>query len=353
MAPKALVTGASGLLGREVAKSFEYAHWEVVGTGLTRPNPPSIIKLDLLNGEDIKRVLDEEKSAQRILLVLPVQPLCSELRLNIGKIHNDFEHMNYQAYSTIGAANRFPDSCTKDPDAARAINVVSTGTLASEAYKRSIVLIYISTDYVFSGKPGEAPYTTSSPTGPPNVYGETKLEGEQAVLEATKGADKGVLGVILRVPVLYGRPEATDTAPSAVYAIVEAVRKAGRLKESEASVKVDDYGIRFPTATEDVGRVCVDIAKLYSEQAKAGSGQNDLPRILQFSSSDKYTKYDMAKVFADIVGLPTNKIAAWDPTKDEEEAKSTTVRPYNTQLDTSALKNLGISTSSLNFVAWW
>ncbi|TID23130.1 NAD(P)-binding protein [Venturia nashicola] len=319
MAPKALVTGASGLLGREVAKSFEYAHWDVVGTGLTRAKPPSIVKLDLLNGEDIKRVLDEEKP--------DVIVHC--------------------------AANRFPDSCTKDPDAARAINVASTGTLASEAYKRSIVVIYISTDYVFSGKPGEAPYTTSSPTGPPNVYGETKLEGEQTVLEATKDTNKGVLGVVLRVPVLYGRPEANDPAPSAVYAIVDAVRKAEKLKEGEARVKVDDYGIRFPTATEDVGRVCVDIAKLYSEQAKADPAKKDLPRILQFSSSDKYTKYDMAKVFADILGLPTDKIEAWDPTKDDEEGKSTTVRPYNTQLDTNALKDLGISTASLNFVAWW
>lgn len=54
---------ATGLLGREVAKSFEFAHWDVVGTGFTRAKPPSIVKLDLLNGDDIKRVLDEEKSA--------------------------------------------------------------------------------------------------------------------------------------------------------------------------------------------------------------------------------------------------------------------------------------------------
>jgi S-adenosylmethionine synthetase len=181
------------------------------------------------------------------------------------------------------------------------------------------------------------------------------LEGEQAVLEATTGSKdgKGVLGVVLRVPVLYGHVEADDSSKSAVHAIVDAVRKAEKLEEGEAKVKVDDYGIRFPTATEDIGRVCVDIGKLYSEQAKDGSGKKDLPRILQFSSNDKYTKYEMAKVFADILGLPTDKIEAWDPTKDEEEANSTTVRPYNTQLDTSALKDLGISTSSLNFVAWW
>jgi len=173
------------------------------------------------------------------------------------------------------------------------------------------------------------------------------------VLEATKGVEKGVLGVVLRVPVLYGSAASDDSSTSAVHAIVDAVRKAGKLKEGDAKVKVDDYGIRFPTATEDVGRVCVDIAKLYTKQAKDDSGKKDLPRILQFSSSDKYTKYDMAKVFADILGLPIDRIEAWDPTKDEEEAKSTTVRPYNTQLDKSALKDLGISTSSLNFVAWW
>jgi S-adenosylmethionine synthetase len=187
------------------------------------------------------------------------------------------------------------------------------------------------------------------------VYGQTKLDGEQAVLEATTGSKngRGVLGVVLRVPVLYGQVAADDNSKSAVHAIVDAVRKAEKLKEGEAKVKVDDYGIRYPTATEDVGRICVDIAKLYGEQAKNEPGKEDLPRVLQFSSSDKYTKYDMAKVFADILGLPIDKIEAWDPTKDEEEARSTTVRPYNTQLDTTALKDLGISTSSLNFVAWW
>jgi hypothetical protein len=52
------------LLGRDVAKAFEFAHWRVVGSGLTRAKPPSIVKLDLLDEKDITRVLDEVKSAK-------------------------------------------------------------------------------------------------------------------------------------------------------------------------------------------------------------------------------------------------------------------------------------------------
>lgn len=52
---------ATGLLGREVVKAFEGAGYEAVGTGLTRCNPPSTVKLDLLDTDDVVRVLDEVK----------------------------------------------------------------------------------------------------------------------------------------------------------------------------------------------------------------------------------------------------------------------------------------------------
>lgn len=61
MAKTVLVTGATGLLGREVAKAFEWAGWKVVGTGWTRASPPSIIKLDLGDESEIHRVLNEVK----------------------------------------------------------------------------------------------------------------------------------------------------------------------------------------------------------------------------------------------------------------------------------------------------
>jgi S-adenosylmethionine synthetase len=182
------------------------------------------------------------------------------------------------------------------------------------------------------------------------VYGETKLEGEQAVLEAMGDTgSNAVLGVILRIPLLYGHCEKDDPSKSAVHPMVEAIYKAQTIKEGEPKIKMDDYGLRYPTGTEDVGRVCVDIAKLYTSQP-----ESELPKILQFSSEDKFTKYEMCALFAsEILGLPIDNIEAWDPTKDDEAQESGTVRPYNTHLDTSALKDLGIDVSTMDFLAWW
>jgi S-adenosylmethionine synthetase len=134
-----------------------------------------------------------------------------------------------------------------------------------------------------------------------------------------------------------------------VHPLIDAIWEAQDIKAGEPKVKVDDYALRFPTATEDVGRVCLDIAKLYTQQ-----GRTDLPRILHFSSENQYTKYGICKLFAEeILALPMDNIDPFDPSKDEHEAKSTTVRPYNTHLDTSALKELGIDTWTQDFLSWW
>ena len=63
MAKKALITGATGLLGRQVVKAFERTGWEAIGTGFTRASPPSILKLDLGSEVEVAKVLDEIKYA--------------------------------------------------------------------------------------------------------------------------------------------------------------------------------------------------------------------------------------------------------------------------------------------------
>ena len=135
--PHGLLTGkASGLLGREVQRQFALDGWNAVGTGLSRTSLPEVIKLNILDSNDIHRVLAEVKP-----------------------------HVVVHC-----AANRFPDSCTADPVAAGKINVDASRALAEATTARGIFLIYISTDYVFSGRPGEAPYKPTSAPNPPNVY---------------------------------------------------------------------------------------------------------------------------------------------------------------------------------------
>jgi S-adenosylmethionine synthetase len=61
MARTALVTGATGLLGRQVVKAFQSADWNVIGTGFTRATPPSILKVDLGSEAETVKALDEVK----------------------------------------------------------------------------------------------------------------------------------------------------------------------------------------------------------------------------------------------------------------------------------------------------
>jgi dTDP-4-dehydrorhamnose reductase len=155
----------------------------------------------------------------------------------------------------IGAANRFPDKVDKDPEGTRALNVEASKSLAELCAKRSILLVYISTDYVFSGKEGEAPYEADHATGPTNLYGQTKLDGEHVVLDAYHSAGKDGLGVVLRVPVLYGSAEMPSE--SAVNVLMDSVWKA---QEQGVNIKMDHWALRYPTNTEDVARVCQGVS---------------------------------------------------------------------------------------------
>lgn len=60
MAQTVLVTGATGLLGREVANVFRRdSQWKVVGQGFTRASPPDILKADMGDEQEIVNLLEE------------------------------------------------------------------------------------------------------------------------------------------------------------------------------------------------------------------------------------------------------------------------------------------------------
>lgn len=196
-------------------------------------------------------------------------------------------------------------------------------------------MVYISTDYVFAGEKGEAPYEAGARTGPTNLYGQTKLDGERAIIEEADG-----LGVILRVPVLYG--PAFRNKESAINVLVDMVWKA---QGKETKIKVDDWSQRFPTHTEDVSRVCRDVANKYLSR-----DPSSLPRILQFSSSDRFTKYEICQLLAEILGLPLDGILA---NREGNDRNSETQRPFDTQLSTRALEEIGVPVWTQDFKAWW
>jgi dTDP-4-dehydrorhamnose reductase len=240
-----------------------------------------------------------------------------------------------------GAAQRFPDKVDKDPDAAKALNVDATALLAKLCAERSVLLLYISTDYVFPGTPGDAPYQPFDTPKPTNLYGQTKLEGEEAIFAEYRKAGKEGLGIVLRVPVLYGSAE--TPAESAINVLMDSVWRA---QTEGARFKMDHWALRYPTNTVDVARVCHDLATKYLHE----KDRKLLPKILHFSSEDKFTKYEICQLFAEIMGLSIDGI---EPDTKGNDPNATVQRPYDCHLSTQVLRDIGIDVSAANFTAWW
>ncbi len=84
--------------------------------------------------------------------------------------------VNAAAYTAV-------DKAETDQEAAHRVNALAPGVLARAAHQCGALMVHYSTDYVFDGS-GTRPWREDDPTGPLNVYGKTKLEGEQRVAEA-------------------------------------------------------------------------------------------------------------------------------------------------------------------------
>ena len=106
------------------------------------------------------------------------EPLCGDftrpdaLAETVRRVQPD-AIVNAVAYTAV-------DKAESEPDLARTINATAVGALAREAAELGAWLIHFSTDYVFDGS-GDAPRDEAAATGPLNVYGRSKLEGEEAI----------------------------------------------------------------------------------------------------------------------------------------------------------------------------
>jgi dTDP-4-dehydrorhamnose reductase len=149
-----LLTGINGQVGFELARSLQ---------GLGNVVALDRTGLDLADLDQVRRVVREIKPA---LIVNPA------------------------AYTAV-------DKAETDVDAAMRLNAEAPAVLAEEAKKLGAALVHYSTDYVFNGKKDGA-YVEDDGVDPQNVYGKSKLEGEQAI--AASGCDH----LIFRTSWVYG-----------------------------------------------------------------------------------------------------------------------------------------------------
>jgi dTDP-4-dehydrorhamnose reductase len=98
--------------------------------------------------------------------------------------------VNAAAYTAV-------DKAETDCELAQRINAEAPGMLGGLLRDRGVPIVHYSTDFVFAGD-ADRPYREEDPPGPINVYGETKLGGEHALMNA------GASAIILRTSWVYG-----------------------------------------------------------------------------------------------------------------------------------------------------
>lgn len=136
--------------------------------------------------------------------------------------------INTAAYTAV-------DKAESEPGKAVAINGQAPGILAEEAKRLGALLVHYSTDYVFDGS-GEKPWREEDPTAPLNRYGQTKRQGEEAVMAA---ADRWL---IFRTSWVYGLKGQNF------------LRTMLRLGAEKQNLRVVDDQIGAPTWSRDIAR---------------------------------------------------------------------------------------------------
>ena len=195
---KVLVTGVKGQLGYDVVRELQKRGHETVGV--------DIDEMDITDAAAVERVMTE------------VQP--------DAVIH-------CSAYTAV-------DRAEEDTEICRRVNVDGTENIAKICKKLDCKMLYLSTDYIFSGD-GERPWEPDDERHPLNVYGQSKYEGELAVEELVEKF------FTVRIAWVFGVNGKN---------FIKTMLRIG--KERGAASVVDDQ-IGSPTYTYDLARLLVDM----------------------------------------------------------------------------------------------
>lgn len=220
--------------------------------------------------------------------------------------------INAAAYTNV-------DRAENEQAAAFTVNADAPAKLASETARHGIPLIHISTDYVFNGRK-QTPYIETDATAPLNVYGQSKLAGEQAV------AASNPRHVILRTSWIY--------SPYGHNFVKTILRLAG---ERERLTIVDDQR-GCPTAAHDVAKACRDIALVcISQPARVPFG------IYHYSGAGETTWFGFAKSIVEMAATHLKHVPQIVPIATAEYPTAA-ARPLDTRLDCRAIaRSFGIA----------
>ena len=282
---RVFVTGVNGQLGHDVLLELQRRGHEAIGSGsgavYTAEDEGKLCafaQLDITDKAAVERTLDSLRPDAVIH--------CS-------------------AWTAVDAAEE-----EESKPKVYALNVSGTKNLAIAAQGVGAKLLYLSTDYVFSGKGSEPWQADCEDFAPLNYYGETKLLGEKAVRTNCEKA------FIVRTAWVFGKNGKN---------FIKTMINVGKTHDS---VRVVNDQIGTPTYTRDLAVLLCDMI----ESEKYG--------IYHATNEGGYISwYDFCVEFYRQYGLTTEVI----PVTTEEYGLSKAARPENSRLDKSKLKAEGFT----------
>ncbi len=273
-----LVTGGNGQLGMELRRLAKASHNNYIFSDISEIDNLETICLDITDKEAITLICKSEKVDMII---------------------------NCAAYTNVDAAQ-------KDIEMAEKLNSIAPSYLAEICASLQKPFIHISTDYVFGGR-CNTPFKENMIPEPVNVYGATKLKGENYVLRQNANS------LIIRTSWLY-----SSYGKNFVKTILSVAEK-----KSNISVVFDQLG--SPTYARDLA---IFIYQLAEEPDKLKAG------IYHYSNEGVASWYDFAQEICSLAGISCNIRAcrsAEYPTEAERPAysvldKSKIIKDFDIQI---------------------
>ncbi|WP_395742732.1 dTDP-4-dehydrorhamnose reductase [Prosthecobacter sp.] len=206
-----------------------------------------------------------------------------------------------------------PDACEAQPERAFQANAQAPRILAECCHARGARLIHFSTDYVFSGQPHDL-WSEEDEAEPVNIYGRSKLAGEQAVLKASPHA------LVARVSWLFGpdKPSHPD----------HIIQKA--LQTDDLSAVADKVSV--PTSNADIGGWIEQL--IFRHQTTRG-----VLHLCNSGIASWHTWAEAALGIAHCLGIPV-KTRHVKPVPLASLTQLKAPRPMMTVMDNARLQNL-------------
>ncbi len=266
---KLLITGASGLYGTKLAKLAIEKNFEIYSCDVQElPVCGNFVKFDVSNKEVVNEAFKRIKPD--------------------AVVHAD----------TL----TYVDKCELNKELAWKVNVEGTKNIVEAAKNAGSFVIYISTDYVFSGAKGN--YKETDTPGPINYYGLTKLKSEELVKTQAEY-------FIARPSVIYGSTPAAGKVNFALW-LIETLRKGEHVK-----IITDQWNT--PTLNTNLAEMTLEVV------------ERKLTGIFHLCGATRVSRFEFAQLIAEEFDLDKNLI---DPVLSSQftwPAK----RPMDSSLDTS------------------